>query len=160
MALNFDSAALPWEIALMNSLSRRRLERLSYRRPREEISADVFGMLLAIICAAHGREMPSRDALTKLFLRRQDTPQRLKDALQFVERHEGPSLMTYTDMIDAAQQAGIIRRFNPGHISVATDIDQLNAQHLLQMANLEFNDEITWLEGVLAPDSKLEQTAD
>jgi hypothetical protein len=144
----------------MNSLSRRRLERLSYRRPRQDISADVLGKLLAVVCTARGRQMPNRETLTKLFLNRQDVPERLKSALQFVERYEGPALVTYTDMIDSAQQAGIIRRFNPGHVNVAADMDPLSAQHLLQMRNFEFTDEIAWLEKILDADQEIEQTAE
>jgi hypothetical protein len=142
----------------MNSLSRRQLERLSYRRPRRDISADVFGMLLAIVCAARGQQMPNPEGLTKLFLNRQDVPEHLKSVFQFAERYEGPTLVTYTDMLDGAQQAGIIRRFNPAHVSVAADLDPLSAQHLLQMTNSDFNDDIAWLEKILDTDQKVEQT--
>jgi hypothetical protein len=115
-------------------------------------------MLLAIVCAARGQQMPNREALTKLFLNRQDVPEHLKSVFQFAKRYEGPTLVTYTDMIDAAQQAGIIRRFNPGHVNVAADLDPLSAQHLLQMTNSDFNDDIAWLEKILDTDQKVEQT--
>jgi hypothetical protein len=104
-----------------------------------------------MIFAARGvSELPSREALTSLLLNRQDVPERLKAALQFVDRYEGPSLLTYTDMIDYAQQAGILQRFNPGHVNAASDLDPLEARHLLQIEMSDFKEEIRWLDEIVA----------
>jgi hypothetical protein len=103
-----------------------------------------------MIFAARGvSKLPTREALTSLLLNRQDIPERLKAALQFVDRYEGPSLLTYTDMVDYAQQAGILHRFNPGHVNAASDLDPLEARHLLQIEMSDFEEEIRWLEEIV-----------
>ena len=134
----------------MTGLSRRQLERASYRRAEPAISADIVGVLLTMIYAARGEaKLPNRAALTERLVNRQDVPERLKNALQFVERYEGPSLLTYTDMVDFAQQAGILQRFNPAHVNAASNLNPLDAQHLLKMVKSDFEKEIAWLESVV-----------
>lgn len=135
----------------MGGLSRRELERLSYRQPQREISAEALGVLLALAYLAHsGAALPGREELTKLFLDRGDVPERLRNAIQFADRYDGSTLTTYTEMVDFAQQAGVLRRFNPGHVNTGTELGPLEAQHLLQMAATEFATEIDWLARLVA----------
>lgn len=134
----------------MAGLNRRELERLSYHRSRDDVSADAFGVLLALSFRAHnGDALPNREKLTALLRNREDVPDRLKAAIQFVDRYDGPMLMTYTEMVDFAQQAGVVRRFNPGHINAGTDLGPLEAQHLLAIASMDFAVEIDWIKKTL-----------
>jgi hypothetical protein len=107
-------------------------------------------LLTLISVAEHGRPLPGKDVLTSVFSNRKDTPARLKNAIAFVDRFEGQTLATYTDMVDAAQQAGILRRVNPGHVNSVSELTSLDAQHVLGMAQADFGPEVRWLTSVLA----------
>jgi hypothetical protein len=137
---------------LMPGLTRRELERLSYRnQPSNELRSEALGVLLTLISVAeHGKPLPGKDVLTRLFSSREDTPVRLKNAIAFVDRFEGQTLATYTDMVDAAQLAGILRRVNPGHVNSVSELTSLDAQHVLRIAGADFGPEVRWLTSVLA----------
>ena len=136
----------------MPGLTRRELERLSYRKqPNSELKPEALGVLLTLISVAeYHKPLPGKEVLTRLFSKRQDTPARLKNAIAFVDRFEGRTLATYTDMVDAAQQAGILRRMNPGHENSVPELTPLDAQHVLRMSQADFGAEVQWLTSVLA----------
>jgi hypothetical protein len=144
----------------MAALTRRELERLSYRHSREDITAAALGVLLTLVWVARNNQaLPTRDNLTKFFLGREDVPPRLRNAVQITDRYDGPSLTTYTEMVDFAQQAGVLRRVNPGHVSTSADLGPLEAEHLLQMAMDDFREEIAWLGSVVAMGTTVDASA-
>ncbi len=58
----------------MLALTRRELERLSYRKkPDSELKPEALGVLLTLISVAeHGRPLPGKDVLTTVFSNRKD----------------------------------------------------------------------------------------
>jgi hypothetical protein len=132
------------------ALSRRELERLSYRS-EDQLSPEAVGALLTLLyIARQNQPLPGRRELSALFQGQADIPARLKRTVELIDRFDGPVLATYTEMVDFAQQAGVLRRFNPGHVNSAPELEPVAAQHVLAMVASDYGEEVRWLDKILS----------
>lgn len=118
------------------------------RRP--EISPDVFGQLIVYAWAAKNgpSDLPARDVLVEELLKnRASLPREVQAVMHSESRATGEAAISeYSEYMAAAQDAGLIKRYNPNYIRCRVEVGQLQAQDRLAEYKEQYPAIVAWLE--------------
>jgi hypothetical protein len=114
------------------------------------LNPETFGALIVFAWAArNGRsDLPDRDTLAAEFLEhRHELPPEGLDVLHPETRSIGnEAIAEYSEYMAAAQDAGLIRRYNPAYVRCHVEVGQIEALDRLAEYRRTHGDLIKWLE--------------
>ncbi len=114
------------------------------------LSPETFGALIVFAWAArNGRsDLPDRDALAAEFLqhRHELPPEGLEVLHPEVRAIGGEAIAEYSEYMAAAQDAGLIRRYNPAYVRCHVEVGQIEARDRLAEYRRTYGDLINWLD--------------
>ena len=116
--------------------------------PRLRLTPELFGKLFVLAWAeSHGRsDLADRDRIISAFLSgADDAPSAVRDVMHLEDRITGPSIAEYTDYMVAAQDDGLLKRWNPAHVRCYVEVAEDEAEAMLADYENEFADVVSWL---------------
>jgi hypothetical protein len=119
-------------------------------RQKAALDAETFGKLIVFAWASrHGRsDFPDSETWAKELLpHRGELPGDARDVLHAETRALGAATIAeYSDYMAAAQDAGLVRRYNPAYIRCHVEVGQLEACDRLNDYREKYGTVIHWLE--------------
>ncbi|WP_374314080.1 hypothetical protein [Dongia sp.] len=115
------------------------------------IDASVLGCMIASAWMADvsDHKFPS-ERLAALVTSVKDVPESVRNSLHIQERLEGDYLEETTEMVVAAQSAGLVGRLNPTSVSAIFKVNPVKASQLLKSYELDYPEEVAWVKRAIA----------
>lgn len=113
-----------------------------------DLSSSLFGKLFVLAWAERNgpSKLAGREEVVREFLRAADkAPESIQSIMHVEDRITGPSIAEFTDYMIAAQDDGLLKRYNPAYIRCFVDADAFEASTVLQSFEQKFGPEIHWL---------------
>jgi hypothetical protein len=126
------------------------VQRGPFTRSRRKLSLtpELFGKLLVLIWGEqHGKsDLADRDAVIQALLDATDTaPDSVRSVMHIEDRISGPSIAEYTQYMVAAQDDGLLKRYNPAYVRCHVEVQPSEAEYLLESYEEDFASELAWL---------------
>jgi len=120
------------------------------RDDAQQLDTETFGKLMVFAWAArNGRsDFPDRDALAKEFLEnRKSLPEPASNLMNPEPRAIGQAAIAeYSQYMTAAQDAGLVKRYNPAFVRCHVEVGLLEARDRLDEFRGKYPDVISWLD--------------